>query len=742
MYLLNWLTWTPLFIAMLAVGILPGLPWARLAVKSRIQAVALAPAITFSLIPILGWLWSKVGIFWGPGTVIPVYVAVGLLGAALLLWRHKSDTENIADQLRGWGREALRSGWSVAAAACGGLLLSAAPMMLFANPVDPPQQWDSTFHLNGVWAMIHEGNASPVGGLSALYGGDQSVFYPNSWHAFVALFSTPDTVVQAGNISNLFLTSVWVIGAAGLVRTLTADRTVVVIAAVMAGGLLPMPADALTMYNQWPHATGAVMVAAIIIAAVEAGCRLRVLLPGLRRKGDEAPDKSNKVERITYFLAPLIVLGAALIAAAGGHPSAVFSAYFALLFPFIGVLAIGAWRAAKRPGGIFEGLAYLFGIVASIALVDFLLNTESIKGMGRYPRDGIDWQYAITRALSPIPPFVDISYFHSTLFLVMSASVMGVLALVGTMAVLMPGVREETYEVAKDRGSRKGKSASKSTLRVRTIRNEPMIPRWVIVSLLTMAALTFLAYAPMDDIRTFLTAPWYKDPRRIMAIHGMMMVPLASVGLTWLARAGSVAFARIPAQALAAGRTMATLRWEVALAVIALVLSGGAAFESRIKASDYVYNADNLGKPGMASFAELDMVRRMQETLPEDALVIGDPIAGAAYTEVLGHREAVYPQLTLATGDGPTDHLTAIFNQIHTNAEVCTTLNRIGATHFYEDVDGKYYNFNRSDRHPGFYNVNTTSGFELVDQGGTAKLWKITACEPGWESRLNTVKTQ
>ena len=42
--------------------------------------------------------------------------------------------------------------------------------------------------------------------------------------------------------------------------------------------------------------------------------------------------------------------------------------------------------------------------------------------------------------------------------------------------------------------------------------------------------------------------------------------------------------------------------------------------------------------------------------------------------------------------------------------------------------DGYYYNFTRASRHPGLYNVDTSSGFELVDAGGTAKLWKITAC--------------
>ena len=55
-------------------------------------------------------------------------------------------------------------------------------------------------------------------------------------------------------------------------------------------------------------------------------------------------------------------------------------------------------------------------------------------------------------------------------------------------------------------------------------------------------------------------------------------------------------------------------------------------------------------------------------------------------------------------------------------------MRKLGITHFYEEEDGAYYNFMRSTRNPGLYGVDTSSGFELVDAGGTAKLWKITAC--------------
>lgn len=123
------------------------------------------------------------------------------------------------------------------------------------------------------------------------------------------------------------------------------------------------------------------------------------------------------------------------------------------------------------------------------------------------------------------------------------------------------------------------------------------------------------------------------------------------------------------------------------------------------------------------------MLRRMPYTTAPDALILGDLIAGAAYSEIIGGRKAVFPQLNTANKDVASQKiLIQRFHDIATDPEVCEVVRRLGITHFYEEEDGAYYNFMRSSRHPGLYNVDTSTGFELVDAGGTAKLWKITAC--------------
>lgn len=82
-----------------------------------------------------------------------------------------------------------------------GFLLAAWPLMSVADPANPVQQWDPTFHQNGVHAILYGKDASPFGGLHELYGG-RRVYYPTGWHAFVALFARFDSVVQTANVSS------------------------------------------------------------------------------------------------------------------------------------------------------------------------------------------------------------------------------------------------------------------------------------------------------------------------------------------------------------------------------------------------------------------------------------------------------------------------------------------------------------------------------------------------------------
>ena len=268
--MLAWWMLLPTLLAMMVALVLPGFMWLRAGGRSSLVAVAAAPAFTFGLVTALSVAYPALDIEWEPSTALPVLglSAIGGAAAWALSFFHRSNggfslrgvplREAIGVRVPiGGAQAAVRA--STWGAILVGFLVAAWPLLTGADPANPVQQWDPTFHQNGVHAILYGKDASPFGGLHELYGG-RSVYYPTGWHAFVALFARYDSVVQTANVSSLALMAVWVIGLAALVSVLTASRSALLAAPIIGGMLLNMPADALTMYNQWPNSTGTALV--------------------------------------------------------------------------------------------------------------------------------------------------------------------------------------------------------------------------------------------------------------------------------------------------------------------------------------------------------------------------------------------------------------------------------------------------------------------------------------------------
>lgn len=666
--------------------------------------------------------------------------------------------------------------WAMVAA---GSFLAALPMLLHANPELPAQQWDSTFHLNGVWSILQFGSASPFGGLSDLYGG-RSVFYPTTWHAFTALFSTSPTVIRAANASSIVLMIMWVLGASALTSVITRRRGAILAAPILAGLLLDMPADNLTMYNQWPNAMGLAAVPGVVALAVILGRRIAgAFEEGIRPLLRE------------LYLSIFLLLGAA--GASAAHPSSAF-VLAALLIPALLAGSMTVLRRAVASGSWLRVILVTL-IVASATLMPFLaLTTSKIRAMGEYPRPGFTWSYALSHMFTPAPPFTETTSMSMMILLQAGLVLLGIAYLNGLMTPKLRGIGGGTpssSSIAKgperehdkpsdskpplsggqwddnepgshddlwddddprsrdepgddnesgdngpgdddpwdDKATPLAREHPREWSRARDrLRVEE--PLWPIASYLVFCVLTLLAYAPLGEVRTFLLAPWYLDARRIMGAHGLTMVPLMALGFDLLASIAHKILSRATGSVQSFSLPqLAPWKVKVALGLVLLTLSGFGALDSRLAATDYVYDPEKLGKPGMADTAELAMIRRMRLRIPGDSLVLGDPIAGAAYTEVLGQHEAVFPQLSMTNGGERWQQVLAHrFKDIHTDPEVCEVVRELGITHFYEDEDGWYYNFKRSTRSPGLYGVDTSMGFELVDHGGSAKLYRITAC--------------
>lgn len=729
--MLAWWMLVPTLLAMTVALVLPGFMWLRAGVRSSLVAIGAAPAFTFGLITMLSVLYPALNIEWEPSTVMPV-LGLSTLGGAIAWSLSFFRRTNGGFALNGvplrqaigvrvpigGAQAAVRAvTWS---AVLGGFLLAAWPLVTGADPANPVQQWDPTFHQNGVHAILYGKDASPFGGLHELYGG-RRVYYPTGWHAFVALFARYDSVIQTSNVSSLALMGVWVTGLAALVSVLTASRSALIAAPIIGGTLLNMPADALTMYNQWPNSTGTVLVPGLAAAAIVAGRRFATDL----RDGHGVRALARRVPQGIFMVVGCLGL-------VGAHPSAAFSFLAFLAAPLLASIASFARSALGREGrGQLVAIAWVFLGVTVITVPILALASPKISAMGRYPRSGSGWGEAFSHAFLPYPPFADTPSITQWSLVQLVLLIAGVAATARLTTLLRRP--DPLARAAAQAGLAPDTDEGEATPASAQEEAAPM-PAWPIVSYLILAFLTGLAYAPNSALRTYLLAPWYKDARRIMGVEDIALTVLMAVGFAAIVHVIHAAWTS-SLQRILAERGVDTdveaPRWPVQVGVgaLILILSGFGAIDARYSAVAYVYDPMRLGKPGMATKGELAMVRRMRYTTAPDALVLGDPIAGAAYSETIGGRKAVFPQLSTVNADSASQKvLTQHFRDIHTDPDVCEVVRNLGITHFYEEEDGTYYNFMRSSRNPGLYGVDTTSGFELVDAGGTAKLWKITAC--------------
>ena len=737
--MLAWWMLLPTLLAMMVALVLPGFMWLRAGGRSSLVAIGAAPAFTFGLVTILSVAYPALDIEWEPSTALPILGMSALGGAgawSLSFFRRSNDgfslrgvplREAIGVRKPIGGRQA-----AIRAATWGAILVgfvfAALPLVMGAAPSNPVQQWDPTFHQNGVHAILYSRNASPFGGLHELYGG-RNVYYPTGWHAFVSLFARYDSVVQASNVSSLALMAVWVIGLAALVSVLTASRSAIMAAPIIGGMLLNMPADALTMYNQWPNSTGTALVPGLAAIAIVAGRRLVTDL----RAGDGLRAVMRRIPQAVFLL-----IGA--IGLVGAHPSAAFSILAFLIAPLLASIASLARRAYGR-GGRGQLVALAWGAIALVVVAAPLLalSSSKIRAMGSYRRDGSNWGEAFSHAFLPYPPFSNTAGNAQWMLVQLILLIIGIAA---TARLHLLFRRTDPLERAAERAGLTDDAdgdeeeltlASAQDIEESEEEAQPL-PCWPLFSYAVLAALTALAYSPNSALRTYLLAPWYKDARRIMGVEDIALTILMAVGVAAIVRVIHATWTSSLQRILAergADDNIEAPRWPIQFGVglLVLVLSSFGAIDARNAAVAHVYDPNRLGKPGMATMGELAMLRRMPYTTAPDAVILGDPIAGAAYTEMIGGRKAVFPQLSTANADVASQNLLIHhFRDIATNPQVCEVVRRLGITHFYEEEDGYYYNFTRASRHPGLYDVDTSTGFELVDAGGTAKLWKITAC--------------
>ena len=674
--------WTLAAATLVVAGLLlvPGWIVGRSAHLGALPSLAVAPALGSAIIGAAEILAHALALPWRPWgwAVIAALTAVSALMARLIAGSPPERARRTAPQGRA-ERTILAGGLIVAVVVPAGAILSVLP-----GPAYPAQAFDATFHLNAVAAIREGGNASMLGGLSALYSG-RAVYYPTVWHGALAL--APGGPVPVSTAGVLALTAVaWPLSLLGLLaraagldtpwgpeaegarrrqQTCAVAAVLALSAAVVGFPLLPM-----TSLAVWPYALSVLGLPGVLV------------LYDLLRRGTA----SRRLRLVLVLLA---------LAAAGGAVAAHGTGLFNLAVltpPFLADAVVSLWRrSATRRGG-----RALLAAVAVAAMLVLAAGTWFMRGslasvLGyRRPAGGVAGAVAtLGQAIIDLP---------------MYGAVPGATVPIGIVFGLL------TLAAAWSARSRRDQ--------------RPWLIMWLLALLLLV-----LVGGPQWAGRQ-LGAPWYLQKARILPLAilpAFVLLVQAGAGQPgrrlWevLHRTASRVGGVRPERAAAA----------MLVALVLLPVAARTPLERNLAAS--VYDPQRIQYGTLLTKDSIALIRRSRSELPDDAVVLGAPSRGAAHLWSLGGLHVVYPTRDKTTPGTPGAALASAWPTLgQKGSQTCALLNRLGVRYFYSSSDATASG-SVTGAAPLRWDSRLTQvpseGLELVDSEGSASLWHITACD-------------
>ena len=660
--------------------LVPGWIVGRSARLGALPSLAVAPALGSAIIGAAEILAHALALPWRPWgwAVIAALTAVSALMARLIAGPSPERARRAAPRGRA-ERTILAGGLIVAVVVPAGAILSVLP-----GPAYPAQAFDATFHLNAVAAIREGGNASMLGGLSALYSG-RAVYYPTVWHGALAL--APGGPVPVSTAGVLALTAVaWPLSLLGLLaraagidapwepeaegarrrqQTCAVAAVLALSAAVVGFPLLPM-----TSLAVWPYALSVLGLPGVLV------------LYDLLRRGTA----SRRLRLVLVLLA---------LAAAGGVVAAHGTGLFNLAVltpPFLADAVVSLWRrSATRRGG-----RALLAAVAVAAMLVLAAGTWFMRGslasvLGyRRPAGGVAGAVAtLGQAIIDLP---------------MYGAVPGATVPIGIVFGLL------TLAAAWSARSRRDQ--------------RPWLIMWLLALLLLV-----LVGGPQWVGRQ-LGAPWYLQKARILPLAilpAFVLLVQAGAGKPgrrlWevLCRAASQVGGMRPERAAAA----------MLVVLVLLPVAARTPLERNLAAS--VYDPQRIQYGTLLTKDSIALIRRSGSVLPDDAVVLGAPSRGAAHLWSLGGLHVVYPTRDKTAPGTPGAALASAWPTLgQQGSQTCALLNRLGVRYFYSSSDATASG-SVTGAAPLRWDSRLTQvpseGLELVDSEGSASLWRITACD-------------
>lgn len=372
----------------------------------------------------------------------------------------------------------------------------------------------------------------------------------------------------------------------------------------------------------------------------------------------------------------LLVTAACVPGVALMHPTAL-AALLALLTPWVLIAGAGL---ARRSGGVVRVLwigASLGWVLAVVAALQVL----------RPPLDARTW-----------PPTGTLAQALGEL--ATAAVEHGTIALVVTVLMWTGGV---------------------ALVRSRAL---PIERRLAILAAPAVVVVLYLVVAGIGNLwlRNFVTGSWYNNSPRVSALLPIAVVPLAALGVAEIwRRLGD----RGPLREIIGS----TGRRGTAVALVGLVvLTGLLQGRAMMRGLDGVAVAFDVSDDSrLMSTDERTLLERLDDEVPPDAVIAGSPWTGTTLAYPLADRRVLYTHVLMdVTPD--MELVTEKLRQAKKGDAVCAAAERLDVEYL---LDFGTLEVHDSGPHPypGFRSPATSGAFELVDREGSAKLYRLTACD-------------
>ncbi|MBL0704905.1 DUF6541 family protein [Sinomonas cellulolyticus] len=232
-----------------------------------------------------------------------------------------------------------------------------------------------------------------------------------------------------------------------------------------------------------------------------------------------------------------------------------------------------------------------------------------------------------------------------------------------------------------------------------------------------------VAGVPFGNFRTALTGVYYNDPPRLAALLPVVGIPLAVAGGVWIWDRSMFLVRKYWVRNHHASSDILV----PVLAVVAIVLSVAAVQTGSIRDAAKTAAVSYALTPTapLVSTDEMALLRRLAKDTPPNSLLVGNPWNGSSLAYAIADRRVVQAHILSEIPSGlPTvyEHL----NEAKSDPTVCKAVRSLHITYVLD--------FGHQEVHGGDHGVRGLDHLvqagvaQLVDQQGTAKLLRITAC--------------